>query len=72
MSKRLAVEESEKSSLEAQLSELQHRYSALKQQHDRSVVDAESKMPIQEHMSTLAEYKRCVGNGRLNEGLTHL
>ncbi|XP_038067839.1 centrosomal protein of 89 kDa-like [Patiria miniata] len=58
MSKRLAIEESEKDDLEAQLTDLKHRYSALKQQHDRSVVDAETKMPIQEHMSTLAEYKR--------------
>ncbi|XP_022083976.1 centrosomal protein of 89 kDa-like isoform X2 [Acanthaster planci] len=58
LSKRLAMEESEKGDLEAQLKDLKHRYSTLKQQHDRSVVEAESQMPIQEHMSTMAEYKR--------------
>ncbi|XP_071785817.1 uncharacterized protein [Asterias amurensis] len=60
LSKCLAMEEAEKGDLEAQLTDAKHRYSALKQQHNRFVVDAETKMPIQEHMSSLAEYKRAL------------
>ncbi|XP_072013497.1 centrosomal protein of 89 kDa-like [Amphiura filiformis] len=50
--------EAEKNQVEMELSDLQHKYSALKQQHDRTIVNNERKMPIQEHMDTIAEYKR--------------
>ena len=60
MGKRIAIVEAEKNQVEIELSELQHKYSALKQQHDRTIVSNERKMPIQEHMDTVAEYKRLV------------
>ncbi|XP_041457391.1 centrosomal protein of 89 kDa-like [Lytechinus variegatus] len=58
LTKRLTMVESEKNSMEGELSELQMKYGALKDQHERSVREAESQMPVQEHLDTIAEYKR--------------
>ena len=58
LTKRIAIGDAEKNQVEIELSELQHKYAALKQQHDRNIVSNEKKMPIQEHMDTLGEYKR--------------
>ncbi|XP_054762666.2 centrosomal protein of 89 kDa-like [Lytechinus pictus] len=58
LTKRLTMVESEKNSVEGELSELQMKYGALKDQHERSVREAESQMPVQEHLDTIAEYKR--------------
>eukprot|EP00057_Strongylocentrotus_purpuratus_P034708 XP_796264.3 PREDICTED: centrosomal protein of 89 kDa [Strongylocentrotus purpuratus] len=58
LTKRLTLVESEKNATESELSELQIKYGALKDQHERSVREVESQMPVQEHLNTVAEYKR--------------
>ncbi|XP_077983133.1 centrosomal protein of 89 kDa-like [Glandiceps talaboti] len=60
ISKKLILVESEKSSLEADLSEIRHKHNNLKQKHEASLMENDQKMSIHEHYSTVADIKRAL------------